>query len=371
MIAADNDISVKQVAVIVTEYRYNSHADMILGRLLGDLDYQPRVQVVSIYTDQVPANDMSREASERLGIPIYSTIREAIRAEHCDRPIDGVVLIGEHGRYPINEKEQMLYPRKRFLEETLNALDEMKLTVPIFSDKHLSYDNREALWMYRELKGRGIPFLGGSSIPHAPAVPGYDPQKLRTVKEILVISNSTLVEAYGFHALEVLQAVAEQRGGGETGVGAVEVIQGPEAWESMDRGEWPEDLMLEALKTFPGVSGQHPRALERDPIVMFIQYLDGTRGYVIQFRSLVEQWGFACRNREGEVAAALHASGLERPFRHFETFTRMIEDLVIAGVPPFPIERTLLTTILTNAAVDAWFFKSRMEWPELSVRYQA
>ncbi len=361
---------VVRIAAIVTEYRYNSHADMIVGRLLGDLGYEPKIRVVSLYTDQVPDNDMSREASERLGIPIYRTIREAVRAEHCPEPIDGVVIIGEHGKYPINEKEQMLYPRKRMLEETLNALDELGRIVPIFSDKHFSCDTQEALWMYNELKKRGIPFMGGSSIPHTDPVPAYDQGKLRTLKEILVISHSTLVEAYGFHALEVLQAVAEQRSGGETGVQSVEVLQGAEVWEAMDRGAWPENLMHHALAAFPGLDAAHPRVPEPNPILMFIHYLDGTQGYVLQFRSLVEQWGFACRNAEGEVIAALQNSGQDRPFHHFERLTRLIEQLMLTRKPPFPMERTLMTTVLTNAVVDAWYDKRKVETPELAIAYQ-
>ncbi len=87
----------KRVAAIVTEYRHNSHAEVIVGRLLGGLGYRPRVEVVSLYTDQVPANDMSRDEAARRGIPICATIRDAIRADHCSEPIDGVVIIGEHG----------------------------------------------------------------------------------------------------------------------------------------------------------------------------------------------------------------------------------------------------------------------------------
>lgn len=369
MSAPGSEAPVKRIAVIVTEYRYNSHADVILGRLLGDFDYRPQVQVVSLYTDQVPDNDMSREAAARHGFPICATIREAVRAEHCPEPVDGVVIIGEHGRYPLNEKQQMLYPRRRMLEETLDALDELGLRVPIFSDKHFSHDTNEAFWMYDALKKRGIPFLGGSSIPHTDPVPAYDPRKLRSLREILVISHSTLVEAYGFHALEVLQSIAEQRQGGETGVGSVRVVNGAEVWTTMDRGEWPEDLMLRALETYPGLGTGHPRELDPEPLLMWIDYIDGTRGYVLQFRSLVEQWGFACRNGEGEIVAARCDSGLDRPFRHFERLTGMIEQLVITRTPPFPMERTLMTTGLVNAVVDAWHDGRKRNTPELAFHY--
>lgn len=159
LIVKDTRLTQKpKIAVIITEYRFNSHADVIVGRLLGDLGYEPRVKVVSMYTDQVPHNDMSRELSEQHGYLICETIDEAIRAGAPDDKIDGVVIIGEHGDYPWNEKGQHMYPRRRLLEEVLHAMDRYGIHVPIFSDKHYSYDMEDALWMYEEIKRRGILF---------------------------------------------------------------------------------------------------------------------------------------------------------------------------------------------------------------------
>lgn len=361
----------KKVAAIVTEYRYNSHADVILGRLLGEFNYEPKVEVVSIYTDQVPADDMSREMAARLGIPICRTIGEAVKAAHAGGPVDGVVIIGEHGNYPMNEKGQIQYPRRRFLEETLTALDELGgLTVPIFSDKHLAYDYGDALWMYNELKARGIPFMGGSSIPHTDHVPAFDRECLKSMKEILVVSNGGL-EGYGFHAMEVLQSLAEQREGGETGVRSVQLLGGTggEVWAAMDRGEWPEDLLLHALRAYPDVPQVHPRESEPNPALFVIEYRDGTKGYIIQFKRLSEQWGFAFRYGQGQVVAALCDSDNDRPFAHFERLTRMIESFIMSRKPPFPMERTLLTTGVICFAMDALYNGRKRETPELAISY--
>ena len=80
------------------------------------------------------------------------------------------MIIGEHGVYPVHSNGQKKYPRRRFLEETLNVLDEINVRVPIFSDKHLSWNIEDALRMYNALNDRSIPFMGGSSIPHVPLV---------------------------------------------------------------------------------------------------------------------------------------------------------------------------------------------------------
>src|SRR5687767_9720211 len=118
-----------RVAAIVTEYRPRSHADVIVSKLLADythpaprppveLDFNdtarqllelplpldehsrlkaPRVEVVSMFTDQVPANDISREWAEKYNVPIFPTIREALTLGGSTLDVDGVVLIGEHG----------------------------------------------------------------------------------------------------------------------------------------------------------------------------------------------------------------------------------------------------------------------------------
>lgn len=40
-------------------------------------------------------------------------------------------------------------------------------------------------------------------------------------------------DSYDFHALEVIQCMAERRAGGETGVKWVEAFQGPDVWKLM------------------------------------------------------------------------------------------------------------------------------------------
>lgn len=358
----------KRVAAIVTEYRFNSHADVILGRLLGDFGYIPQLEVVSIYTDQVPSNDMSRDMAARRGVPIYPTIGEAIRTPNSVAPIDGVILIGEHGDYLVNEKRQTMYPRCRLLRETLDAMDEAGLRVPIFSDKHLSYDIDETEWMYDQLKRRGIPFMGGSSIPHTDPLPAYDPALLEDANEWLVVSYSTAVEAYGYHGLELLQSIAEKRRGGETGVRSVRALEGEAVWEAMDRGEWPEDLMDQALAIYPDLRPGHPRELQPGTVLFVVDYEDGTRGCVIQFPDWIDQWGYAFRTPSG-VTAALCDSEKQRPFRHFERLTRMIENFISTGQQPFPMERVLMSTGLIDYGMRSLYLNKPVDCPLLRIAY--
>lgn len=101
----------KKVAAVVTEYRKWSHADVILRNLLGGYPdgTRPGLELVSLYTDQVPKTDMSRELAKKHGFTIYPTIAEALTLGGKTLAVDGVLLIGEHGDYPDNAKGQKLY----------------------------------------------------------------------------------------------------------------------------------------------------------------------------------------------------------------------------------------------------------------------
>src|SRR5216117_4171398 len=88
----------KRIAAIVTEYRPNSHADVIVGKYLEGYRQdsrppKPRSSVVSLYTAQVPPNDLSRERAQKYGVPIFPTIQEALTLGRGRLAVDGVLLI--------------------------------------------------------------------------------------------------------------------------------------------------------------------------------------------------------------------------------------------------------------------------------------
>ena len=106
----------KKIAAIITEYRLNSHADVIVGKYLegyrqNDQPPYPRSKIVSMFTEQIPKNDMSRERAQKYKVPIFRTVADALTMGGSKLAVDGVLLIGEHGDYPTNEKLQKLYPR--------------------------------------------------------------------------------------------------------------------------------------------------------------------------------------------------------------------------------------------------------------------
>ena len=43
-------------------------------------------------------------------MPIFHTVQEALTLGGDKLAVDGVILIGENGDYPVNDKAQTLYP---------------------------------------------------------------------------------------------------------------------------------------------------------------------------------------------------------------------------------------------------------------------
>src|SRR4051794_28692329 len=67
-----------RVAGLATVYFHNSHADMLLGRLLegytldGQGDF-PSIALASLYLDQRPANDKGVRVARQHGVPLCAT----------------------------------------------------------------------------------------------------------------------------------------------------------------------------------------------------------------------------------------------------------------------------------------------------------
>ena len=127
-----------------------------------------------------------------------------------------MLLIGEHGDYPVNEWGQKLYPRHRLFGEVVQVFREAGRSVPVFCDKHLSYSWAKAQQMYDWSRELRIPLLAGSSIPVTVRTPELA-IPMGTAIDRAVQTGYGPLDAYGFHTLEALQCMVERRSGGEDG----------------------------------------------------------------------------------------------------------------------------------------------------------
>jgi hypothetical protein len=362
-----------RVAAIVTEYRPASHADVIVGKVLGgyQLDGQYResgVEVVALFTDQVPANDLSRGLAARYGVPIYGRIRDALTNGEQRLAVDGVLLIGEHGHYPFNAWGQHLYPRRRFLEEVIRVFEASDRVVPVFIDKHLSYDWPSARWMFDRLRAAGAPLLAGSSLPVALRVPPLELPLGCGIDEALVVGYGG-VESYGFHGLEALQCMVERRTGGETGLAAVACLTGDRVWAEVDRC-WSPALLAAARAACRDATAADPRQVVAEPVLFSLEYRDGLRAGVLLLNGYTEDWGFAARLGDTGVVVATNVR-LERgpPYGHFARLVAQIESMMTSGREPYPPERTLLTTGALALLMESRYRGQRLTTPELDIAY--
>ena len=183
---------------------------------------------------------MGRDLAKKYGFTIYDSIDKALTLGGKALAVDGVLCIGEHGKYPTNARGQILYPRRRFFEEVCKVFEASKKSVPVFNDKHLAAEWKDAKWMYDRARELFVPFLAGSSMPVTWRRPELKLAKDCELTEAVRIGYGPF-EGYGFHALEGLQCMVERRKGGETGVKAGAVPPGRGDVEGPGRGPVVEE----------------------------------------------------------------------------------------------------------------------------------
>jgi len=113
----------KPIAVVATVYRPLAHCDHIAGRFIQGYPrdgqfHVPRSYVHSMYVDQVPENDQSRGMAKDFGFQLTRSVADALTGGTDKLTVDGVLVIGEHGNYPRNNKGQILYPRFEMMEQS-------------------------------------------------------------------------------------------------------------------------------------------------------------------------------------------------------------------------------------------------------------
>lgn len=366
------------VAAVVTVYQPMSHADVLIGKILEGYQQDggtgPDLQLVSLYVDQVPDKDMSRQLAENHGFRLARTIDEAISLGTDQVQVAGVLSIGEHGDYPTTpDTGQHMYPRRRFFEEIVAAFRRCGRTVPVFNDKHLSYRWEDARAMADTATEMGFPFLAGSSVPVAWRYPALELPRDCEIESALTIGYSGL-EVYGFHALEAHQAMIERRRGGETGLAAVQAVQGSAIRQAESDGRWSGELFAAALRQMPG-SRQDGRdwTSTETAAAYLLEHRDGLRSAVVMANGLANEFAFAAKivGRDEPLATWFKLQP-GPPFGHFAYLLRAIEHTIHANAAAYPVERTLLTTGALDRVMHSLAQGgARLETPELDVAYAA
>lgn len=381
----------KRVAFLGTEVRRHSHAQHFLDRMTfgygwGGHWVNPRVDVASVYIDQFPEGDLARDRIQRHGLRRFDSIEDALTLGTDRLAVDGVVIIAEHGDYPRNEKGQKLYPRYDWFKKVVNVFEASGAAVPVFNDKHLSVTWDECAEMVEDSKRLDFPFFAGSSLPVTRRMPSIDMPHNTELKESVCVAYGG-VDSYDIHALETAQCMSERRLGGEVGIRNVWAIRGDRMWAYLDQAdrEATRQLLVSALTrshNLPVEGGfytdrityEWARKTFPDTLAYFIEHRDGFR--TTMFLTQIRDFNYAgMRADNGEIISCQmylpmpgHGSTTAD---FFHPLVRHIENTVITGKTPYPIERTLLTSGMTLAGVESLHRgQIQIPTPQMGVQYQ-
>lgn len=359
----------RRLAAVISEYRPKSHADVIIGRYLKGYYYEgrhhdPASKIVRMYTDQVPDHDMSRDLAAEHGFRIVPSIRHALTGVADESrgarqlAVDGVVMICEHGAYAYNCLGQKLYPRYELYKQIIDVFRETGQTVPVFHDKHYSTEWWKAKWMVDQSRELEFPLMAGSVIPLG-RHPDLRWEAGRPIDKAIGVWSAGFhgnKDSYGFHALEDLQGMVERRDGAETGVAAVQCLEGESVWRWTDARPWAQDLLA-------AVAGDAEPRQAVDPMVFALEYADGLEAAVYRLNEVEMAANFAALT-PGVSAPVVIPSTADTPrpdhlpdemkdrypvANHFAGEVHLIEQMLNTGQEPHPAERTLLTTGVLTA----------------------
>ncbi len=373
-----------RVAAIFTEFRFRSHAFDFLENFFKPFLFNgklvdPGVDVVSLYADQFPKEDMARDVSKRFNVPLCPTIEDALTLGTGSLAVDAVLSIVEHGQYPTSSRGVVMYPRKEFFDQAVCVMQRSNRFVPIFNDKHLSYRWDYAKQMYDVAQSCGIPLMAGSSVPLASRRPTLTLSANAVIEEAVAIHGGG-IEGYDFHGLELLQSYVEARRGGETGISSVELLEGDALMQAAKCGRWSRELadaamqaertMNEPVRGFGKNLGKGDLPTEPSHGVL-LTYRDGLRATVLKYGTSSNRWNFACRVKgERQIQATAIYNGPWGNRNLFKALSHSMQHFFRTGHSPYPIERTLLVSGVLDAAMWSHELKGcRINTPNLEWSY--
>ncbi|MCA9070152.1 MAG: hypothetical protein KDA84_14565 [Planctomycetaceae bacterium] len=379
----------KKIAFLGTTVFRHSHAQHFLDRFalgyaMGGEWREPQVELAGVYIDQFNENDIGKQRIAKYGLKTFPSVTEALTLGGSNLAVDGVVIIGEHGDYPRNDKGQTLYPRYAWFKEIVKVFESTGRSVPVFNDKHLSTSWKECQEMVDDAKRLGFAFYAGSSLPTTWRLPSIDMPFDVPLSESVCVAYGG-VDSYDFHALETAQCMSERRRGGEVGIKRVHAVRGENLWKKLAERETTRKLFVSALTRshhlpvdngFPTapVSFEWAREALPNTTGYFIEHRDGFHTAI--FLTGIKDFNYAgMRSDTGEIVGCqmmLPMPGSSATMADFfNPLTKHVEDMIVRGTTIYPVERTLLTSGMVIGGVDSLATGERpVETPEMKVVYQ-
>jgi hypothetical protein len=331
-----------------------------------------------------PMSDLSEARSQQFGFRLCRNIPEALRCGGDRIAVDAVLTLVEQGDYPSNDKGQILLPGYDFFQQCAQVFEEEGHAVPYFNHKQLSFSFEEAQSMVKTANRLKFPLLAGSSLPVTWRLPDVDIPLGAEVQEAVMVGVGGF-DGMDFDALEALQCMLERRKGGETGVKAVQLLEGDDVWAAGNAGRWSKDLLSSALSRSDtplgltvldgrtqdlAASGVLPQ-LVKDPAAYCIEYTDGTRATLLMLNGAIMDFNISARVAgHGLVSTQFFLP--PAPNRTYSAcLAGKIEQMYQTRSAPYPVQRTLLVTGLLEACLNSRRrLNQRLETPQLAVSYR-
>jgi hypothetical protein len=344
-------------------------------------------QPVQGVEDVGPNSDLSDQRSKQFGFRLCRNIPEALRCGVSRIAVDAVLAIAEQGGdypYSSNDVGQILLPTYDWFQQCVHVFEEEKHAVPYFNHKQLSFSFPEAQNMIETAERLKFPLLAGSSMPVTWRLPDVDIPLGAPVEEAVMVGVGRF-DGMDFDALDAMQCMLERRKGGETGVKAVQLLEGDDVWTARKAGRWSEDLMSSALSrsdtplgltvldgrtqdlALPGVLPQ----LVKDPAAYCIEYNDGTRATLLMLNGAIRDFNISARVPGHGLVSTQFFMPPPPNQTYSACLATKIEQMYKTRSAPYPVQRTLLTTGLLEACLTSRHrLNQRLETPQLAIRYQ-
>ena len=418
-----------RLAILGSVYRHGSNMQTIADRFLvgypfeGDW-YMPTVKVVSMYVDQPirradarptefdlamigagrpggqrpagaqgaatsseplgPMSDLSQSRSQQFGFRLSRNIPDALRLGGDKIAVDAVLTIVEQDDYPVDGKGRILLPSYDFFQQCAQVFDAEKHSVPYFNHKQLSFSFTEAQNMVKTAERLKFPLMAGSSMPVTWRLPDTDIPMGAKVSEAVMVGVGGF-DGMDFDALDAMQSMLERRKGGETGVKAVQLLEGDDVWVARAANRWSNDLLSSALSrsdtplglsvldgrtqdlSAPGVLEQ----LVANPVAYCIEYNDGTKATLLILNGALRDYNISARV-EGHGLVSTQFFMTPPPNQTYSAcLAAKINEMYQTRNAPYSVHRTLLTTGILEACLNSRHkLNQRLETPQLAISYK-
>jgi len=367
-----------KVAFITTTYSSgSSHSDVIGTKLFLGIPTDkgletPEIEVASFWIDQIAPGHTGPRIAKLNNVPIFDSIHDAMTLGGKKIAVDAVIYVGEHGDYPLNRLRQKMYPRMNHLEQIFRVIDTYNHPLPVFNDKHLSYNWLDCKWIYDRARELNVPMMAGSSLAYCWRDPILHHPIGTRITDAVGIGYASL-DAYGHHVLELLQCMVERRKGGETGVASVQGLEGKSVWQAIDEGRISGELVEAACNSIKGRASGSMREVVKNPRAIILNYNDGLKAAILMLDEYVNSgWAYAAK-ADGKTVATEFVLSSGPIFAHFSYLTLNIQGFITrGGIPPAPIERNLLTSGLIDMGIRSVAAGEKLiETPFLNMTYSA